>query len=494
MNYGRYQVIEELGQGAMGLVYRAHDPQIDRQVALKVLRRDRITGEDFVNRFLKEARVIGRLSHPNIVTVYDAGQEGPDVYIAMEFVEGSALNEILRIIPLSLQRIVEIGIQAAQTLDYAHAKGVVHRDIKPSNILLQSDKNIKITDFGIAHLEDATDTLQTRQDEIMGMPAYMSPEQAQGQLVDGRADIFSLGAVLYELTTGRRPFGGPDKNIAAVLNEIIHQDPPAPAAIAENVAGDLSAIIMKCLSKDPARRYQTGNELAQALKQYLAGPAPQVSDIPPVGKKKKSYVIPVAAAAAAVLILVAGIYVYSQYSGRSVQKPAHQQENVPIPPSTSPEAPPEAKQTTPLAAVKPAPVSMPAPSPVVVAPVAKPEAKMKPAEPQRKKQEDKRSPVVVPTGKQPRTMEAQKQQPQAREAKPSVSLTPVTIKSNPPGAGAYIDGTFKGTTPVTVMVPVGKHHMRIARPGYADAQKDVMIEETMEYPLSFHLKTAGESD
>ena len=126
----------------------------------------------------------------------------------MEFIEGSPFNDIVRIIALSLERIIEIGIQAAETLDYSHQKGVVHRDIKPSNIILQPDKNIKITDFGIAHLEDSSETLQTLEGEIMGTPAYMSPEQVLGKSVDGRTDIFSLGTVLYELTTGRRPFGG----------------------------------------------------------------------------------------------------------------------------------------------------------------------------------------------------------------------------------------------------------------------------------------------
>lgn len=208
MNYGRYQILKEVGHGSMGVVYQAHDPQIDRLVALKVLRRDRITGESYVKRFLKEARVIGRLSHPNIVTVYDVGQVREDIYIAMEFIEGSPLNEFVRESGLLLEKIIELGIQAAETLDYAHQKGVVHRDIKPSNIILQPHGIIKITDFGIAHLEDSSETLQTLEGEIMGTPAYMSPEQVLGKSVDGRTDIFSLGTVLYELATGRRPFGG----------------------------------------------------------------------------------------------------------------------------------------------------------------------------------------------------------------------------------------------------------------------------------------------
>ena len=175
----------------MGVVYQARDPQIDRVVAVKVLRQDRTSNEIFVKRFLKEAKVIGRLSHPNIVTIYDVGEEQGNIYIAMEFLEGVSLADLLHERRLTVDEVVEFGIEIAKTLGYAHGKGVVHRDIKPNNIIVQSDGRIRITDFGIAHIEDSSATLQTQAGEIMGTPAYMSPEQVFGQTIDGRSDISS---------------------------------------------------------------------------------------------------------------------------------------------------------------------------------------------------------------------------------------------------------------------------------------------------------------
>ncbi len=504
MNYGRYQVIEEIGQGSMGLVYRAHDPQIDREVALKVLRRDRITGEEFVNRFLKEARVIGRLSHPNIVTVYDVGQEGPDLYIAMEFIEGSPLNDLLRIISLSLERIIEIGIQAAQTLDYAHQKGVVHRDIKPSNILLKSDKNIIITDFGIAHIQGSTDTLQTREGDIMGTPAYMSPEQVLGKIVDGRADIFSLGALLYELTTGRRPFGGVNGNIATVFNDIIHQEPREPAAISDEVAKDLSAVIMKCLRKEPGERYQTGNELAQALKECLTKQQKAEPEAPPAeeikeeskeekkGEKKKSYLLSAAIAAAVVLLLAAGIYLYYQHTHSSQPETSLKQERIAPAKTPSSAMPQDVKKTAPVESA-PAPALVPAPS-TEPAKVAQPAAEKRKGESKIPKREEKKSPAVVSPDQPSPKSAIKKQTPAIKDVKPSVAHTPVTILSNPPGANTFIDEKLKGRTPMTLMLPVGKHNLRISLPGYRDIYKVITIEETMEYPLSFQLKSGNESD
>ena len=170
MKYGRYEIEKELGRGAMGVVYQAHDPQIDRRVALKVLRSDRVTSEDFAQRFLKEARAIGRLSHPHIVTVYDVGHDHETVYIAMEFLDGRPLDEILKEKPLNLKDIIHIGIQVAQSLDYAHGQGIVHRDIKPSNIMLTSEGSVKITDFGIARIEDPAAAQLTQAGEILGNP------------------------------------------------------------------------------------------------------------------------------------------------------------------------------------------------------------------------------------------------------------------------------------------------------------------------------------
>jgi serine/threonine protein kinase len=267
MKYGRYQIVRELGKGSMGVVYEAHDPHIDRSVALKVLRQDRVTSEAFVERFLKEAKAIGRFSHPNIVTVFDVGQDHGTIYIAMEFLEGIPLNDVIQENNLTIDEIVNIGIQVAETLDYAHQKGIVHRDIKPSNILRMPNGQIKISDFGIAHIEDPSAAQLTQAGEILGTPAYMSPEQVVGHPVDGRSDLYSLGVILYELSTGKRPFGG--QNLTAVFKAVTQDNPPEPTKTSPRVPSAISRLIMKSLKKSPDERFQTGGAMAEALKGCL---------------------------------------------------------------------------------------------------------------------------------------------------------------------------------------------------------------------------------
>ena len=282
MNYGRYKIVKELGKGSMGVVYQAHDPQIDRLVVLKVLRQDRLTSEDFIHRFLKEAKAIGRLSHPNIVTVYDIGRDHETIYIAMEFLEGDSLSKVIKEKRLEMREIVNLGVQVAETLDYAHHRGIIHRDVKPSNILVKPSGQIILTDFGIAHIEDPSASFKTQDGEILGTPAYMSPEQVKGQPVDGRSDLFSLGIILYELTTGMRPFGG--ENLTAIFNSITQNNPTDPAKINPGIPKSLSQIIMKCLEKMPDKRFETGKALAEALKSCLLEREPVTRTAPTLTK------------------------------------------------------------------------------------------------------------------------------------------------------------------------------------------------------------------
>ena len=285
MNYGRYQILEELGRGSMGIVYKAHDPQIDRMIALKVLRQDRLTSEAFVQRFLKEAKAIGRLSHPNIVTVYDVGEDHETVYIAMEFLEGTPLHEVMKEKRLTHKGIVDLCVQVAETLDYAHQKGIVHRDIKPTNIILTPSGQAKITDFGIAHIEDTSMAQQTQAGEILGTPVYMSPEQVMSRPVDGRSDLYSLGVILYELTTGRMPFRG--DSLAAIFKAITQETPPEPAIADSSISRGLSELVMKSLNKAPDERFQTGKAMAEALKACLVAGEAKVLPQQPVKKKSK---------------------------------------------------------------------------------------------------------------------------------------------------------------------------------------------------------------
>jgi serine/threonine protein kinase len=283
MNYGRYQIEGELGRGSMGVVYTAHDPHIDRAVALKVLRQDRVTSEEFVQRFLKEAKAIGRLSHPNIVTVYDAGRDHETIYIAMEYLVGKTLNEVIREKRLSHEEVGDIGVRLADTLDYVHSQGIVHRDIKPSNIFLTSANQPIITDFGIARIEDPLTPQQTQAGEVLGTPVYMSPEQVMGEPVDGRTDLYSLGVILYELTTGRRPFRG--GNLAAVFRAVTQDTPLEPVKIDPSISRTMSGLIMKSLNKRPDKRFQTGKEMAEALKACHDGVATRAMPEAPIKKK-----------------------------------------------------------------------------------------------------------------------------------------------------------------------------------------------------------------
>lgn len=267
MKYGRYKIIDKLGKGSMGEVYLAHDPHIDRKVALKVLHKDHLSSKEIINRFIKEAKAIGRLSHPDIVSVYDVGQDKGTIYIAMEYLKGKPLNDVIQSKKLDIPTVVKIGRQVATALDYAHQKGIVHRDIKPSNLMITDNNQIKLTDFGIAHFEDASLTLKTRSGDILGTPAYMSPEQIAGKAVDNRSDLYSLGVILYELLVGQRPFI--ENNITALFRAIAEHKLVPPKKANSSIPPGLSAIIFKAMGKHPDNRYQSGAELASALSAHL---------------------------------------------------------------------------------------------------------------------------------------------------------------------------------------------------------------------------------
>ena len=308
MEYGRYRIVKELGRGNMGVVYQAHDPQIDRMVALKVLRTDRVTSADFVARFFKEARAIGRLSHPQIVTVYDVGEDHDTIYIAMEYLQGEPLNEIMQKEKLTQEQSIDIVLQVAHALDYAHKAGIVHRDIKPSNIIITPDARVKLTDFGIARIEDSTAGYQTQAGEILGTPIYMSPEQVTGKKADGRSDLYSLGVLFYEMIAGRRPFTG--SNLAAIFHSITQDTPESPASVDPFISRALSDLIMKCLEKSADNRFQNGRQLVdalRALKNDASGPvaSPQIS-----GKTSRRSMLPVVLGFLLIAGLSAGGYFY----------------------------------------------------------------------------------------------------------------------------------------------------------------------------------------
>jgi serine/threonine protein kinase len=252
----------------MGVVYRGYDPVIGRGVAVKTLRLTEagtgLSREELVGRFQTEARAAGLLTHPNIVVVFDAGEEGGLFYITMEFVEGRSLqSHIDAKQPFPVSRVLKLMEQVCSALDFAHQHNVVHRDIKPANLMLTPDDTVKITDFGTAKILQFG-TAQTS--HVMGTPSYMSPEQVKGKAIDGRSDIFSLGVILYELMTGEKPF--PGQNITTVIYKIINEEPIPPRSLDSSIHPGLSAVISKALAKDPGARYQSCHELLTALKNF----------------------------------------------------------------------------------------------------------------------------------------------------------------------------------------------------------------------------------
>ncbi|MBH0182751.1 MAG: serine/threonine protein kinase [Nitrospira sp.] len=266
---GRYRILRELGRGAMGVVYLGKDPTIQRFVAIKTMRFDKIDADDKLQeiktRFFREAESTGRLSHPNIVTIYDAGEEDHLVYIAMELLQGSTLKEWSHphnLMPVS--KLIPILATVADAMDYAHRQGVVHRDIKPANIMLTADHVVKVMDFGIATMASSA---RTKTETVLGTPTYMSPEQIAGKKVDGRSDIYSLGIVMFELLTGHPPFKA--DNLSALLYAITHTPPLRLSAVRADLPPLIQDVLTCALQKDPVRRYRTGGEFAQALRSVV---------------------------------------------------------------------------------------------------------------------------------------------------------------------------------------------------------------------------------
>lgn len=266
--FGRYEIIGELGRGAMGVVYKARDPQIDRMVALKTVSlrgQEPEAEEEFRKRFLNEAKAAGRLHHPGIVAVFDVGEDpqSRDPYIVLEYVAGEALNRILgRERKIALPRALQFALEIAEALDYAHAQGVTHRDIKPGNILITTEGHPKIADFGIAKLNLAHFTLPGK---VLGTPAYMAPEQLSGEGCDGRSDLFSLGVILYAMTTGHSPFQG--DSATTVCFKVANREPVPASAMDLNLPRELDAVIARAMEKDPSKRYQSGADFADDLRQ-----------------------------------------------------------------------------------------------------------------------------------------------------------------------------------------------------------------------------------
>ncbi len=526
MNYGRYNIVSELGRGAMGMVYQAHDPQIDRMVALKVLREDRLTTEDYVQRFLKEATAIGRLSHPGIVTVYDVGQDHGTIYIAMEFLEGQPLDEVSKTGSLTMQDIVTIGVQVSQALQYAHKKGIVHRDIKPPNIIYTSEMNTKVTDFGIAHIDDPDGQQMTRAGEILGTPVYMATEQVMGQTVDGRPDLYSLGVILYELSTGRRPFKG--ENLAAVFRAITSEEPVPPHKINPEVPLALSNLILKTMAKKPEDRFATGQELADCLTACMSESQPQdsftetiIQQAPPEKRSRTGLILTLllllcGAGAAAYFYLLPQTTNKGEQNSDTTQLTKQKEETPPTPIVIGSAGRKDVEQMQ----SEKSPVLPATPEPIIIAPSpsATQTAKKDSISPQQAADsieelftEDKKDiqtdespmdifsrepapestpdkiPIVVSSS--PAEEEVAVLPPQKKETKPDIQQKMATLKMNstPSGASLYIDGSYQGLTPIEVDITAKKHEVKLELQGHLDWQAQLNLSKGGNVPLSIPL-------
>jgi predicted Ser/Thr protein kinase len=319
---GKYKVIDVLGKGAMGIVYKALDPDINREVAVKTVHFDTATEgtqkEDVQARFMREAQAAGRLTHPNIVMIYDVGREGDMTYIVMQCIEGRSLAKMIgtgeKIPP---DYIIRLMTQVCQALDYAHQKGIVHRDIKPANILIDHGGTPFLADFGVARIDTST---VTQTGTVMGTPSYMSPEQVMGKRIDKRSDIFSLGVILFELLSGKRPFDG--ESITTVMYRIVHESPRSLRDLLKDVPSGFDFIVSKALAKDPEQRYQSCLEMSYDLSNVATlptstmtiegGPFIQAAERKKEEPKRKTGLI---AAAAVVILVAAAAAVYFLFLG-----------------------------------------------------------------------------------------------------------------------------------------------------------------------------------
>jgi serine/threonine-protein kinase len=505
---GRYQITRELGRGAMGVVYLAVDPTIGRHVAIKTIKLSDVNDPDerakLRERLFREARSAGILSHPGIVTIYDMEAQDDTAFIAMEFVDGPTLDQLLsKREPMAPEQLMSILRQTAAALDYAHAKGIVHRDIKPANIMIASDGAVKITDFGIAKVTTSQQYTQTG--TILGTPNYMSPEQVQGLAVTGRADQFSLSVIAFEMLTGDRPFTG--EHLTTVVYKIVAEDPPPVQRLNPTLGPQIDAVLRRGLTKKPEGRYNLCIEFVNGLDAACANTQgwknlprganlnmPTVMSEAPtrttlhqggmtteeVAARRRNrwkWVLPFAAAlvVAGGLIGLIALQFGSDLGGsRAPATPVPAASN-PVPPAEAPVAGvAEEKRPSPMEA-PPVTPSQPAGNP--------PETKAAESTGQ-KPQTLPEAADTQPAGQQP-TGEEQPDRPKL-QPRPPKSPQDVLVTSEPAGATAMLDNNpaVSCKTPCILAVAPGRHTITLQQEGYQQESREIrIIDSPIEVPM-----------
>lgn len=544
---GRYEIVGQLGRGAMGVVYKAMDPMIGRTVALKTMRLDAHGTEtsELLQRFRNEARLAGMLNHPNIVSIHDADEINGLFYMAMEYIEGKTLRQLLseeHVLPM--EQVLELSRQIAAGLDAASAEQVVHRDIKPANIMILRNGSLKIMDFGIAKAGGGV----TSKGAVLGTPNYMSPEQIRGELLDGRSDLFSFGVILYEMVTGARPFVG--DNITTILHKIVHEEPIPPRQLNPAIHPGLDRVLLKALAKSPQQRFQLGAELVHALENYESFEMESASTMVPASARQSATTAPTTTASpqqatdgtrtigapamsavamrkplallagflVVVIVLASGAFVYVRHK-QTKQKGEQQSQPQPNRSETAEKA---SSPLLPQTIAPPAP--LPSPTPLAEASSSEPiSSSNEPELPATslgelvvssdpdgaevkidgRGQSDWRTPFTA-SGVSPgahtltfnksgyaaetRVVEVHADQQAFLRVSMNV-LVPTSIGSDPVGAAILIDGKkISQVTPAQVMLTRGAHSIALRKTGFQEAVTNIDLHEGQVYSFAPTLK------